>query len=138
MDDLSLADFPLITFDKVRYADTDRQGHVNNSAFSTFLETGRVEFLYNNDFKLLTYGASFVIASLNLTFLNEIVWPGTVDIGTGIVTIGNSSIKIFQKIYQNKECVATAETIIVQTKNNTSVPLDDSSKEILKQWLINV
>lgn len=26
--------FPFQTFDKVRYADTDRQGHVNNAAFA--------------------------------------------------------------------------------------------------------
>jgi len=138
MNDLTLAEFPLITFDKVRYVDTDRQGHVNNSVFSSFLETGRVEFLYNKDFKLLKDDASFVIASLNLKFLNEIVWPGTVEIGTGIVQIGNSSIKIFQKLFQNEKPVASAETIIVQTKNNKSEALNDSAKEILKQWLIKV
>jgi acyl-CoA thioester hydrolase len=33
----ALEDFPFQTFDKVRYADTDRQGHVNNAAFATFL-----------------------------------------------------------------------------------------------------
>lgn len=31
---MTLADFPLQTFDKVRYADTDRQGHVNNAGFA--------------------------------------------------------------------------------------------------------
>jgi acyl-CoA thioester hydrolase len=35
--------YPSVTYDKVRYADTDRQGHVNNAVFATFLETGRVE-----------------------------------------------------------------------------------------------
>ena len=39
---LTLHDFPIQAFDKLRYADTDRQGHVNNANFSTFLETGRV------------------------------------------------------------------------------------------------
>ena len=39
---LRLEDFPSRTYDKVRYADTDRQGHVNNAAFATFCETGRV------------------------------------------------------------------------------------------------
>jgi acyl-CoA thioester hydrolase len=28
--------------DVLRYADTDRQGHVNNAVFATFLESGRV------------------------------------------------------------------------------------------------
>ncbi len=42
---LSLADFPFQTYDKVRYADTDRQGHVNNAAFATFLETTTVSVI---------------------------------------------------------------------------------------------
>lgn len=57
-------DFPLKATDKIRYADTDRQGHVNNALFSTFLETGRVEVLYNPELKILEQNASFVIASL--------------------------------------------------------------------------
>jgi len=69
---LLLSDFPLKTYDKVRYADTDRQGHVNNSVFSTFLETGRVEILYDRERPLLAEGDSFVIASLQVSFLAEI------------------------------------------------------------------
>ncbi len=92
---LTLNDFPSITFDKIRYADTDRQGHVNNAVFASFLETGRVEILYNPDAPVLPQGASFVIASLQLDFRKELKWPGRVDIGTGIVRIGNSSIQVF-------------------------------------------
>jgi len=65
MDDLKLADFPLKTFDKVRYVDTDRQGHVNNALFASFLETGRVEVLYNSEYPILSDGSSFVIVSLH-------------------------------------------------------------------------
>ena len=32
--DVKLEDFPLRTFDKIRYADTDRQGLVNNAVFA--------------------------------------------------------------------------------------------------------
>ena len=39
----------LRTHEKLRYADTDRQGHVNNAVFATMLETGRVELLYSLD-----------------------------------------------------------------------------------------
>jgi acyl-CoA thioester hydrolase len=101
-DHLNLSDFPKKTFDKVRYADTDRQGHVNNAVFSTFLETGRVEILYNENTPILSTNASFVIASLKLDFLKEILWPGQVDIGTGILKVGKSSITIYQKLFQNK------------------------------------
>lgn len=41
----SIDDFPFRTYEKLRYVDTDRQGHVNNAVFASMLETGRVELL---------------------------------------------------------------------------------------------
>lgn len=135
---MELNEFPLQTFDKLRYSDTDRQGHVNNAVFTTFLETGRVEFLYDNQLNLFSQNASFVIASIQLNLLKEINWPGRVDIGTGIVKIGNSSIKLFQKIFQNGLCVASADTVIVQVDNDNgkSCLLTSKAKDTLEQWLI--
>ena len=138
MEALRLDDFPLKTFDKVRYADTDRQGHVNNANFATFLETGRVEVLYNLEYPILSEGSSFVIASLKLDFLKEISWPGQVETGTGILKIGNSSISIFQKLFQNGQCVATAETVIVHVDDRTrrGSPLTDNARKTLGGWLL--
>jgi acyl-CoA thioester hydrolase len=65
---MRLEDFPFRTYDKVRYADTDRQGHVNNAAFATYCETGRVEFLFDPQQPLYPPGAAFVIARLALDF----------------------------------------------------------------------
>ena len=140
MKDRSLTDFPLKTFDKIRYADTDRQGHVNNAHFSTFLETGRVEVLYNPEQPILMPGASFVIASLKLDFLNELKWPGQVQIGTGVVKIGNSSITILQRLFQEGQCTANAETVIVQVDDQTKrgAPLSDNARQILSAWLLDV
>jgi len=139
MDALTLENFPLRTFDKIRYADTDRQGHVNNAIFATFLETGRVEVLYNPDYPLLAEGASFVIASLKLDFLKEIRWPGRVDTGTGVLKIGNSSIRLFQKLFQDEQCVATAETVIVQVDDRTGrgKRLTADARETLGGWLLS-
>lgn len=138
MQTLILDNFPLKAFDKIRYADTDRQGHVNNATFSTFLETGRVELLYNPEYPIHLPDTSFVIASLKLDFLNEIKWPGQVDIGTGVLKVGNSSFTLYQMLYQKNICVARAETVIVQVFNDKSgsAPLSQRSKEILERWLI--
>ena len=62
----TLAQFPLHAHDKLRYADTDRQGHVNNAVFATALETGRVELLHDPNLPLAGPGSSFVIARLEL------------------------------------------------------------------------
>lgn len=135
---IRLEDFPLITFDKIRYGDTDRQGHVNNASFATFLETGRAELFYKELHALLPAGASFVVANINLNLLGEVFWPGKVDIGSGVIHIGNSSIKVLQHIYYNGKCVATAETVNVQVKNNTSLPLSSDMREAMKRWLFKV
>lgn len=139
MKTLQLKDFPSKTYDKIRYADTDRQGHVNNAVFSTFLETGRVEILYNHEDPILIQGASFVIASLKLDFLNEIRWPGIVDIATGVLKIGNSSIVLYQKLFQNDICSAMAETIIVQVKDETksSALLSENARRKLEKFLLD-
>jgi len=127
-------DFPTQTTDKIRYADTDRQGHVNNALFATFLETGRVEILYDPDTPLAADGAEFVIARLVLDFLGEIRWPGAVTVGTGVSKVGSSSLTLFQAIYQGEVCVAHAETVIVQvdTESRRASPLSESARTRLE------
>lgn len=137
MEILPLSAFPLTAFDKVRYADTDRQGHVNNAVFPTFLETGRVEFLYDAGFPILEEGDSFVIVSLDLKFRKEIHWPGKVDIGTAIQKIGNSSITLYQQIFQGDTCVATSTSVIVQVdETGKSKALGEAARETLGQWVV--
>jgi acyl-CoA thioester hydrolase len=138
MQEKVLADFPLHAYDKLRYADTDRQGHVNNANFATFLETGRVEFIYNEEAPLLQDGFSFVIAAMNINFLREAQWPGRVEIGTGVTKIGNSSIGVYQQVFQGEVCVASAETVIVQVNDRTkrAAALTDAARKTLQNWFM--
>lgn len=128
-----LSDFPLHAREKLRYADTDRQGHVNNAVFSTFLETGRVEFIYDADDPLVEPGCAFVIANLTIAFKSEVTWPGEVAIGTRIARIGRSSFTLDQGVFQNDACVATAQTVIVMMNEATrrSHPLGQRAIERL-------
>jgi acyl-CoA thioester hydrolase len=126
------------TYDKVRYNDTDRQGHVNNAVFNTFFETGRVEFLYHPDHPMYGKGCSFVIASATVDYLLEIKWPGIVEIGTSITKVGRSSITIIQSLYQNGVVVGISENVLVQVDNETtkSTPLSEESKKRLISYTI--
>lgn len=134
---IRLDDFPARTFDKVRYADTDRQGHVNNAAFATFCETGRVEFLFDPERPLYPPGAAFVIARLALDLRAEVRWPGTVDIGTRVEQIGRSSLTLKQALFQGERLVATAETVIVLMDEETrrSTPLPQATVDTLKKLM---
>lgn len=128
-----LESYPLRTFDTIRYADTDRQGHVNNAVFSTFLESGRVPLLYDRDAPLAVEGAAFVIAKLVLEFRSEVNWPGRVEIGTAVASVGRSSLTLAQGLFQDGRLVATAETVIVQMDEETrrSRPLSAHAVERL-------
>jgi len=134
--DIALEDFPARTSDKIRYGDTDRQGHVNNAVFATFLETGRVEILHGPGGTLADPGSAFVIARLVLDFRSEVTWPGEVAIGTRVASIGRSSVKLAQALFQNGKCVATAETTIVQIDETTrrSRPLSSQARERLRAF----
>ena len=133
-----LADFPRHATDKIRYADTDRQGHVNNATFSTFLETGRVELLYDPQAPLADADGEFVIASLTLEFRGEIQWPGTVHIGTGVARVGSSSLTLTQAVYQEERCVALADTVIVHISkaSRRATPLGESARTRLASWRV--
>ncbi len=133
---LRLEDYPLRTHDKLRYGDTDRQGHVNNAVFSTFLETGRVELAFGSGEVLTDAGCSLVIAHLSLDFVTELLWPGRVDIGTGVTAVGRSSIRMEQALFQDGRLVAVAETVTVQVNNAThrSHPLSERALAGLKAF----
>ncbi len=97
----------------VRYNDTDRQGHVNNVAFVTFCEQGRADFLLGAAAPALPEGASFVLARLAIDYRREVCWPGTVSVGTGVLGVGRSSMRLAQGLFVGEACVATAVNVIV-------------------------
>lgn len=132
-DDLAITDFPLRARDKLRYGDTDRQGHINNAVFSTLLETGRVELIYDPASPLAGPGAAFVIARLEIDFRAELLWPGEVETGMRVASVGTSSVRLEQAIFQNGRCAASAVTVIVQVDEatRTSRPLSAAARERL-------
>lgn len=135
----TLSQYPLVTFEKLRYADTDRQGHINNAVFATMLETGRVELLYHPQQPLFEAGCAFVIASLQLEFRGEINWPGQVDIGTRVAAVGRSSLTLEQGLFQEGVCVATAKTVIVQINESSrrSHPLSPATLQRLSTFMVS-
>jgi acyl-CoA thioesterase FadM/GNAT superfamily N-acetyltransferase len=130
-----LEDFPLRTFDKLRFGDTDRQGHVNNAVFATLLESGRVEMLYGGPVPLSDPGCSFVIARLELDFIGEMMWPGRVDIGTRLHSIGRSSLRLEQALFQDSRPAAFSQSVVVQVDQTTRKPraLSEAAIERIKR-----
>jgi acyl-CoA thioester hydrolase len=115
----ALGEFPGRTHDIIRFGDLDPQGHVNNTVFATFFETGRVAFLREPGNALSPAGTTSVLARLDINFLKELHWPGAVEIGTGIAEIGRSSFTFAQAIFHEGACAATARATMVMIDGAT-------------------
>ena len=122
-----LEQFPGRTGDIIRFGDLDPQGHVNNTVFATFFETGRVMLLRDPGHLLNPPGATSVLARLDISFLREMHWPGTVEIGTGTTRIGRSSYTFLQAVFHEGQCAATADATMVMIDGATrkARPLPD-------------
>jgi acyl-CoA thioester hydrolase len=106
-------DFPFRYVEQIRYADMDRQGHVNNAVYSTFLESGRVNLFRDPSSGLDIADVETVIVRLEMDYLRELKWPGTVEICTGIARIGRTSVVLDQAVFGEGGCAAVAKAFMV-------------------------
>lgn len=111
--------FPVRVPDLIRYGDIDRQDHVNNAVFSTYLETGRVAIIHDPETGLQVPGATSVLARIEIDFLRELHWPGTVEVGTAVAEIGRSSYVFAQAVFHDGACAATARSTMVLIDGST-------------------
>lgn len=113
--------FPSQTFDTIRYGDTDKAGHVNNAVFATYLETGRTHILLQQD-DMMPEGTFFSLVRVMLDYHAEVMWPGRVEIGTRVLSIGRTSVTLSQAVFFKERCVASAETVVVLVDSATRRP----------------
>ncbi len=121
-DHAALADFPQVSRDTIRYGDTDRQGHVNNSVFSSYFETGRVTTLDAARAQTADSNREFVLASITIDYLRELHWPGEATVGTRISKVGRTSATMEQLLVSAGEVRARATSTIVQIDTLTRTP----------------
>ena len=126
-----------MTIEKLRYRDTDQQGHVNNAVYSTFFESGRTELIYGPN-PLHDPDGGFVIAHISVDYIEEIKWPGQVEIKTGVLKVGNTSVTMVQGVFFKDRLKAYSESVIVHVDKKTkkSRPLNLQARETFEKYRI--
>ena len=119
----------------LRFSDQDTLGHINNVAYSVYAEAGRVEFVQGLLDELKLSDEVFMLVSLRIDFKSQMHYPGTVDVGTCVLRLGNSSITIGEGLFKDGNVVATAESVIVFVDDATgnSKPMPDSVRAALQE-----
>ena len=101
--------------EKLRFADTDRNGHISNAVFAVRCQNARMEIVSDPNRAAVPDGVHIVIARLQLDLLGDMHRPGRVEIGTRVEHIGRSSVVL-----------ARAEPIVVSidaaTRRATPLP----------------
>ena len=85
----------------IRFADLDPAGHVNNVAYAQYFESGRVAFWRDAGRAAAAPGATGVIARLVIDYRTEMDFPGEVEVGTRVLSLGNSSCRMGQGLFRD-------------------------------------
>ena len=121
---------------QVRFGDTDALGHVNNAAFASYAELGRLEFLTTLG-KSVT---SLILANLTIDFRRQVKFRDTVRIETWVRRLGTSSMELAQAVVANGELAAEIRTVTVHFDYaaGRAQPLTDEMRRALAPYVEDV
>lgn len=130
--------YPFVTVHPIRYGDLDPNNHVNNAVIATYFEIGRTEFFAREGLRLTEEGRGLSLARIAIDFHREILYPGRVEIATGVMRIGNSSVAFDQAVFVEGVRHASAEAIVAQIDLSArrSTPWSRAQRDKLTMLLI--
>ena len=109
----------------IRHADLDELDHVNNVVFAVYCEEARRHLYSPMSAIQHSHGAMIFVVRLSIDFHREMTFPGTVEVGTAITKLGNSSFTMTQGLFTEHGFHATAEvvTVVVNRDTRRSMPI---------------
>lgn len=124
----------------VRWGDSDRQGHVNNTKFVEYMQEARVQFLNRGSVGPDGERHSVVVRRMDIEFLRPVTddsGPLTVEVTA--LHIGNSSytLRHVLKDVRGTTC-GTADAVLVgfDVRRETSRQLTDRERAVLQEYLV--
>jgi len=111
-----LADFANIVQLPVHWSNQDPLGHVNNVEYLRWAEYGRLAFLADLGFFELYQKKKIapVLASITCDYRNPITYPDTVEVGTRVQEVGETSFTLTYRIMSgSKRRLAAEGTAVV-------------------------
>ena len=119
---------------QVRFGDLDALGHVNNAAYLSFFELGRIDFFMKFLTGFHSKEVNFVVAHADIDFKIPIYFEDRPSITTEIERVGTTSISFIHKILRqgDEALLCSGKTIIVwvdKTGKKNAIP--EKIKELL-------
>jgi acyl-CoA thioester hydrolase len=121
----------------IRWGDMDALGHVNNTVYFRFLEQARIEWVCGLHPDGAAYaGTGPIIVNASCTFLEPLVYPGTVEVRMYLGDPGRSSVGSFYEIWMNgrKYAEGAAKIVWIDVASGRSVPLPEAVAAPLREF----
>ena len=94
--------------------------------------------IYDPELGFQVDGCTTVLARIEIDFLKELHWPGTIEIGTAIAEIRRSSYVFSQAIFSEGDCAARARStmVLIDRATRKARPLPPELIERLNRILL--
>jgi acyl-CoA thioester hydrolase len=129
--------YPVRYLSRLRFADVDVLGHLNNVAQSALHEDARTtlcEQIFPTAHR--PTGSRLVIGQNSLHFLNEAFYPGDLLICAGISRVGGKSFVCSTALFSGDTCVSIADSVMVMQQDKRPVPLTEEERaRFAGHWL---
>jgi acyl-CoA thioester hydrolase len=134
---LDSATYPRHKAVPIRFSDVDMFRHLNNVATGQFYEEARFELLAEaRELVAKEDRGALVIANVNTSYLGQARYPGTIDVATGILRVGDRSLVIAQGLFVGGKCIGIADSSIVSTGPEGAVAIADPVRAFLSSLMI--
>ena len=130
---LDASNYPISMPVQTRFADLDSLGHINNVAMAGIFETARVHFHHLFGRHPADQGVRWMVAAVDLKYVEEAHFPYDVVVNSGIGHIGNSSWVLYSAAFQQGECVATCDTVMVMKGPKGAKVIDGNIRAVMEQ-----
>jgi len=120
---------------KVRFRDTDMLGHVNNAVYSTYFESGRLEYWSRFNGSTAFENWPFILARTEIDFIAEAHAADELTLGIRVVRLGNKSFDLEYALVRDADerLIARGRSVQVMFdyRSKQTLPIDDDTRDRL-------
>jgi acyl-CoA thioester hydrolase len=118
---------------QIRFGDTDMFGHVNNAAFASYAELGRLRFLDELGYP----PGGLILARIELDFRQQLRFGDAAELETVVGRIGTTSLTLAQRLVSGDRVACDIGSVVVffDYERNSAIPVPETLRPVLARYL---
>ena len=124
---------------QIRFSDVDVLGHVNNTNYFSFYDTGKALYFSEVTGQQMEWSKiDRVIANIDCAFIEQIVYGEDIEVLTRVTSIGTKSFAMQQMLRNKKtgavKSVATTIMVTIDPDTHKTVPVSEENRRALEAY----